>query len=452
MQPIRPNKPHSIPALIIFFPLICLLLFIPRVAFAQAPVPTGTGDVVITEFGAVGDGRTLNTGAIQRAIDRAHMQGGGRVVVPSGVFRTGSIFLKSSVEFQLDEGAVLLGSNQIDDYPKRETRIEGHFEPWRMALVNAQGLNRVRIGGKGKIDGNGILFWAAFWQRRKENPQCTNLEVERPRLMFIDQCRDVRVEGLTLRDPGFWNIHLYRCRDVLIEGVTIFAPGPGVGPIRAPSSDGIDVDSSQDVVIRKCKISVDDDCIALKGSKGPQADKDTSSPPVENVLIENCEFGDGHGVVTCGSEATIIRNVTVRNCVVSGNNNVVRLKLRSDTPQHYENLLYDTIQVTGKGRIFDVAPWSQFFDLKGQPPPTRVVKNIVVRNVTGSCEGMGRITGNKGDTIRDITLQNIQLALTNEKFEIGEVENFVATNVVLNGKTFKPPVQAQAPTSQRSDP
>ena len=170
----------------------------------------------ILEFGAVADRTTLNTASIQKAIDTAVATGGGVVVIPRGTFASGSLFLKAGVALWLDEGAVLFGSGNIEDYPKRETRIEGHFEPWRMALVNAQGLDRVRIGGPGRLDGNGVPFWQAFWQRRKENPKCTNLEVERPRLLFIDRCRDVRIEGLALQDSGFWNLHLYRCRDVLI--------------------------------------------------------------------------------------------------------------------------------------------------------------------------------------------------------------------------------------------
>ncbi len=406
-------------------------------AVAQEPAAEKSrDDYLITAFGAVADGRTLNTAAIQRAIDEAQTKGGGQVVVPAGVFSTGSIFLKPGVDLHLAEGAVLLGSKRIDDYPKRETRIEGHFEPWRMALINAQGMDRVRIGGKGKIDGNGILFWAAFWQRRKENPNCTNLEVERPRLMFIDQCRDVRLEGLTLRDSGFWNVHLYRCRDVVIDGVSIFSPGSV--PIRAPSTDGIDIDSCQSVVIRNCHISVDDDCIALKGSKGPLADQDKSSPPVENVLVENCKFGDGHGVVTCGSEATIIRNVTVRNCVVTGINSLVRLKLRPDTPQLYENLLFDSIQLSGEGKVIEINPWTQFFDLKGHPPPSSTVRNLTIRNLSGSYGTMGVMAGNPRDTITGVVLENIKLNLKKTDFKIGAVKDLVVRDVQVNGKPFEP--------------
>ena len=405
---------------------------------ALAGLAARAADFPITAHGAVPDARTLSTAAIQAALDAAASAGGGRVVVPAGTFRTGSIFLRPGVELHLAEGGVLLGSNDIEDYPKRRTRIEGHFPEWRLALVNGTGLQGVRITGPGKLDGNGTLFWAAFWQRRKENPRCTNLEVERPRLIHLDSCTDVRLTGLVLRDSGFWNIHLYRCRDVLLEGLDIFSPGPGTGPVRAPSSDGIDLDSCRDVVVRGCRISVDDDCIALKGSKGPLADRDEASPPVENILIEDCTFGAGHGVVTCGSEATVVRQVTVRRCTVAGQNNLVRLKLRPDTPQVYENLLFEDITLDGNGRVFDVNPWMQFFDLQGQPPPSRRVTGVTLRNITGRYGTLGRLQGNPGDDLSGIRLENVTLTLADDKFARGAVRDFTASDVILNGRPFHP--------------
>lgn len=384
----------------------------------------------ITRFGAVPGGKTLNTTAIQQAIDAAARQGG-VVVISEGSFLSGSIFLKPGVELHLDKGAKLLGSNRIEDYPKRETRIEGHFEPWRMALVNAQGMEKVRIHGDGEIDGNGAVFWEAFWQRRKENPKCTNLEVERPRLMFIDRCKDVRVEGLRFRDSGFWNLHIYRCRGVVIEGLDIHAPT--TGRLRGPSTDGVDIDSSQDVTIRKCKISVNDDNIALKGSKGPLADKDADSPPVENILVEDCEIGDGNGLVTCGSEATIIRDVTVRNCRITGNATLLTLKLRADTPQHYERILIEDIQLSGSGRLLNVAPWRQFFDIQGHPPPSRKVNDITLRNIRGNSGSLGTVRGNPGDTMENVTLENIDLVLSSAGFSPGSMRNLALSNVKVNG-------------------
>lgn len=401
---------------------------------------------VVTDFGAVADGKTLNTVAIQQAIDRAEAAGRGVVEIPKGTFRSGSIFLKRGVELWLAEGAVLLGSADIADYPKRETRIEGHFEPWRMALVNAQGLERVRIGGKGTINGNGVPYWQAFWQRRKENPKCTNLEVERPRLMFIDNCRDVRVTGLAFEDSGFWNLHIYHCRDALVEDLRITIPS-AVNGLRGPSTDGIDIDSSQNVTIRRCYISTNDDNIALKGSKGPLADKDTASPPVENIVVEDCEIGEGNGLITCGSEATLVRNVTVRNCTISGRATLLTLKLRPDTPQRYENISMDGITLTGGGgggRILNVAPWTQFFDLKGHPAPKRTVSNVTIRNVRGEFRSLGTLRGNPGDVLRDITLENFDLKLSDEKFALGSTENLVVKNVTVNGRAFVLPAPMTA--------
>lgn len=416
---------------------------------------------VITEFGAVADGVTLNTSAIQKAIDSAAAAGGGVVEIPAGTFRSGSIFLKDGVGLELAENAVLLGSTDIEDYPKRETRIEGHFEPWRMALVNAREMDGVRIGGKGVIDGNGITYWAKFWQRRRENPKCTNLEVERPRLMFIDRCTDVRVTGISLTYSGFWNLHLYRCQDVLIDGLSITAPTrhtkhrnymttsilkgmqeeagvrnlPLKDNILGPSTDGIDIDSSQRVTVRNCYISVNDDNIALKGSKGPLADQDKDSPPVEDILVEDCEFGDGNGMITCGSEATVVRNVTVKNCRITGDATLLTLKLRPDTPQHYENITFDGITLEGgQGRVLNVAPWTQFFDLKGHAPPSRTVNNITLRNVSGEFHTLGSLGGNPGDTLRDITFENVDLKLVDERFEPNGIENLVMKNVRINGK------------------
>jgi polygalacturonase len=425
-----------------FFPVV----FVPGCAGPAAPSAM-LKHFIISDFGAVADGQTLNTIAIQKAIDEAGAAGGGVVEIPAGTFCSGSIFLKNGVELYLDEGAVLFGSNRIEDYPKRETRIEGHFEPWRMALVNAQQMDRVRIGGKGRLDGNGVTFWQAFQKRRQENPRCTNLEVERPRLMFIDRCHDVRVEGIALQDSGFWNLHAYRCRDVVIEGLRITIPSASA-TVRGPSTDGMDIDSCQNVTIRRCYISVNDDNIALKGSKGPFADKDADSPPVENILIEDCECGDGNGLVTCGSEATTIRNVTVRNCTISGRATLLTLKLRPDTPQHYEHITFDGIKLSGgAGRLLNVAPWTQFFDLKGQPPPSRTVNDVTIRNVSGTYGAFGQLRGSPGDVIRNFTLENINVTLNGprggDRLSLGKVENLVVKNVVVNGQ----PVQPLAPAA-----
>jgi polygalacturonase len=254
----------------------------------------------------------------------------------------------------------------------------------------------------------------------------------------------VRIEGLEFQDSGFWNLHVYHSSGVIVEGLRITVPS-AVNGLRGPSTDGMDIDSCQNVTIRKCYISVNDDDIALKGSKGPLADKDADSPPVENILVEDCEIGNGNGLITCGSEATLVRNVTARNCIISGNATALTLKLRPDTPQHYENITLDGITLTGGGRLLNVAPWLQFFDLKGLPQPSRAVRNVTIRNVTGQFRSLGTLRGNTGDVLRDITLENINLKLTDDHLALGEVQNLVLKNVTVNGREYKlPPVSEAA--------
>ncbi|MCA9260295.1 MAG: hypothetical protein KDA61_13885, partial [Planctomycetales bacterium] len=225
-----------------------------------APSKCTASDASIAQAGAVGDGQMLCTAAIQRTIDDVASSGGGTVTIPRGTFRTGALFLKQGVHLKFDDGGELLGSTELADYPVEMTRIEGHFEPWIPALINGRDLKGVRISGAGTLNGNGKPFWAAFWKRRAENPKCTNLEVQRPRLMFLQNCNDVVIDGLLFKDSGFWNLHVYKCRDVRIENVTIRAPHGDPPKIidqsqpwdeisidRAPSSDGIDVDSCQNV-------------------------------------------------------------------------------------------------------------------------------------------------------------------------------------------------------------
>jgi polygalacturonase len=400
---------------------------------ADTPAPPERADMPVTQFGAVGDGRTLNTNNIQAGIDKISAAGGGTLVIPEGVFLSGAIFLKPGVNLRLEKGAVLKGSTDVVDYPKTNTRIEGHSEPFLPALVNADGLTHLRITGDGTLDGSGATYWAAFWKRRKENPHCTNLEVERPRLMFIQNCQDVLVKGLTLKDSGFWNLHLYRCRDVVLERLDIHVDvGPGQ---RAPSTDGMDIDSSQRVTVRDCTFAVHDDCIALKGTKGPFALDDKDSPPVEHVRISGCTFKMGGAALTCGSEATEVHDVAMEHCTVTGNMPLLHLKLRPDTPQHYHDIHLSDI-VLHDGSVFEVAPWSQFFDLKGQPAPQSAVSDVTISGLTGSFDSLGRIKGNKGTHISNITLSNFDVQLKDDKFDHQGIDGLTIKESKVNGAAF----------------
>ena len=150
----------------------------------------------------------------------------------------------------------------------------------------------------------------------------------------------MKIEGITFKDSQFWNLHLYNCDGVLVHKVRFQVPDDYK---QAPSTDGIDIDSSRNVTVDGCFFSVTDDCIACKGSKGPHAMEDTDSPPVEHIRVRNCVYKRGGGVLTLGSEATIVRDVIVENCRITGNVRIATLKLRPDTPQHYEDITFRNI-------------------------------------------------------------------------------------------------------------
>jgi polygalacturonase len=408
--------------------LILSLVLMPFLAITAADFP-------VTEFGAVGDGTTLNTVKIQLGIDQIASKGGGTLVIPKGVFLSGAIFLKPGVNLKLDEGSILKGSTDRKDYPVRLTRIEGHFEEWLPALVNADKADHLRISGSGTLDGNGAPFWQEFWDRRKADPKTTNLSVPRPRLMLIQNSKDVQISGISFKDSGFWNLHLYRCSDVLIENASFRVPDG----VKCPSTDGTDLDSCQDVTVRGCTYRVDDDCIALKGSKGPHALDDKDSPPVERIRVIDCVFERGNGVVTLGSEATIVRDVRVEKCRIDGPVKLVCIKLRPDTPQTYENLHYDGITLNSTSLLIQAKPWKQYFDLKGQAPPHSTLRDLTISNVTGSCRSLGVIQGNQGQTeIHGITLNQIRLSVQEEKFEADALPGLQWQDVVVNGKIFPP--------------
>lgn len=419
------------------FPVVLAVFF----AGSGLAAAESAARISIADLGAKGDGRALNTPVIQSAIDDLAAKGGGTLVVPKGVFLTGAIFLKPGVNLQLDEGAVLKGSTNIADYPKRRTRVEGQFVDWIPALVNADRCDHLRITGSGTLDGSGQFFYTAFWNARKADAKVTNLAVERPRLAFVQNSTDVRISGITFKDSGFWNLHLYNCRDVLVEQVEFKAPY-GKAPRRGPSTDGMDIDSCQRVTVRGCSFEVNDDCVCLKGTKGPFALADKESGPTEQIRVVDCVFKAGHGVVTLGSEATVVRDVVVENCRVTGKIPLVRLKLRADTPQAYEDIHYRNITLENTegsfvDKIIEIAPWAQFFDLKGQPAPKSVVRNVTLTGIKGAFGAFGEITGNPGQTkISDIILKDIDVQLADPRFDAKGVTNLKFENVKVNGKPF----------------
>lgn len=384
---------------------------------------------VITQFGAVNDSTLVQTEAIQKTIDEAAKQGGGVIVIPKGTFMSGALFFKPKTHLYVSDGAILKGSDNIADYPKMPSRMEGQSLDYFTALVNAYRVDGFTISGKGTIDGNGLHYWEAFWARRKENPNCTNLEVSRPRLVFVWGCKNVQVQDVKLHNSGFWTSHYYQCQNVKILNVHIYSP---YQPVKAPSTDAIDLDVCSNVLIKGCYMSVNDDAIALKGGKGPYADKVPNNGENTNIIIENCEFGFCHSALTCGSEAIHNKNIVMRNCYVNEASRVLWLKMRPDTPQLYEFISVENIKGQAKSMIY-VKPWTQFFDLQGRKDaPVSYCDHINLKNIDLKCDVFFDVAISKQSVLSNFNFDNLNIETKNGKIDKSVVNGFVLKKVKIN--------------------
>ena len=389
---------------------------------------------VVTDYGVTNDSTLVQTAALQAVIDCAGNDGGGVVVVPKGTFLSGALFFRPKTHLLVEEGGKLKGSEYIADFPILETRIEGQTCQYFAALVNADGLDGFTIAGKGTIDGNGYHYWEEFWIRRKWNPQCTNKDEQRPRLVYISNSSNVTVQDVRLQNSPFWTNHLYRCHHVRYLDCHIYAPTTGV---KAPSSDAIDIDVCHDVLVDGCYMSVNDDAVAIKGGKGTWADKVPENGPNYNILIQNCTYGVVHGCLTLGSESVYDKNIVLRNIKVSNANRVLWLKMRPDTPQHYEYVTVENITGT-TGSFLVVRPWTQFFKPEQRDDmPLSQCNNIVMRNIKMQCKNFFDVGTSDKYRLSGFTFQNIDV--TDEKcaFSPAVIDNTVVKNVKINQSVQK---------------
>jgi alpha-L-rhamnosidase len=362
------------------------------------------------------------------------------VVVPAGVFVSGSIILKPGVGLELQKDAVLKGSPDLADYPLVLRRFcEAYPEALRMALVNATANHGLRIVGPGTIDGNGEPFWQMFFEAPEEHVGTTKVHYPFPQICFVQDCDDLLISGVTFKDAAFWNLHMYRCRRAIVEDCRYQVPHH----IRAPSSDAIDIDSCQDVTIRHCHFSVDDDCIALKGTQGAGAAAYTEAPPTERIHIHDCTFEHGLGCVTFGSNGTVMRDVKVERITNVGDIPTIRFKIRPDTPgQVYERLHVRGVRLAPaptpysnwhNGEVFHGLPKPTTFGADDPAiglivnarlthgtkvpakPPGGIIRDIVIEDVRGTTRGFGNISGNATTAISGFTLRDIDVTLLDPK-------------------------------------
>ncbi|HRO85004.1 MAG TPA: glycosyl hydrolase family 28 protein [Niabella sp.] len=405
---------------------LCSVLF-GNLAFAQDLFPDGTPvpdwfsqiketninslgkQYRITSFGVKKDSNILQTKAIQAVIDKAAADGGGVIIVPKGTFLSGSLFFRPNTHLHLEKGATIKGSSDISDFVLQETRIEGQTLKYFTALVNADKVDGFTISGKGTLNGNGLTYWQHFWLRRAFNPQCTNMDEMRPRLLYISNSKDVQISGIRLINSPFWTSHYYRCENLKLLNLYIYAP---YAPVKAPSSDAIDLDVCKNVLIKNCYMSVNDDAVALKGGKGPFADKDSNNGSNENIIIEDNTFGFCHSALTCGSESIHNRNIILRRIKIEHATRLLWLKMRPDTPQNYEYISVEDIKGNVTNMLF-IQPWTQFFDLKGEEDiRLSYASNVSFKNISLDCDAAFSVKKSEQYFLSNFSFSNINVKAT----------------------------------------
>lgn len=374
---------------------------------------------LITEFGAVGDGKTLNTTAVQAAIDTCALQGGGTIVVPEGIFISGALFLKQGVNLHVQKDGILKGTVNPDDYPQVPTRWEGVECEWTSAFINAFDMKNVKLTGEGIIDGSGDLWMERFPRNT------TELKTGRPRLIGIQNCTNVLVSGLTLKNQACWGLFILYSTDVVVGNLTIRAEHNII------SSDGIDIDSGKKIRITGCDIDVNDDCISIKSGK--DEDGRRVNRPAEDIIIENCMFRYGHGGVAMGSEMSGgIRNVEIRNCIMEADNWApIRFKSQPSRGGIVENITFRDITLNNTRKAFEFnMEWRMVPPLKPPSDPLPVVRNISIINVSGNVQNIGDMHGLNDSPIENVVFQNCVIT-AKKGFTVENVKGLDTSGLVI---------------------
>ena len=406
----------------------------------------------ITTYGAAGDGKTLNTHAIQAAIDACSP--GGLVRIPAGVFLSGALFLKSAMTLHLDDGAVLLGSLNPKEYPLLKYRFEGRETNCYASLINTPAANGARwrditIDGTGTINANGAAL------RQKELAGAAG---KLGRAVCLRDTDGVYLQGVTVRQSPFWCVHLVYCTAVCVNGVSINTRFDEAGKkyLGIVNGDGLDPDSCRDVFIFNCTIASEDDCIALKS--GRNAEGRAVGIPTENVRISHCLFTHGFGVAMGSEMSGGLRNVLVQDCVFQETFSLASLKAIRGRGNVIENITYRDCTLTNRNPALHDSQYSrgalyvdQFYgdakfdahQARSIDESTPLIRNVLFQNLT-----VDTVTGNAIylNGLPESPLENIRLENVTA---IGK-HGFIANNVnglVLNKVT----VEAREGNAMRFD-
>ncbi len=365
-------------------------------------------DANVLDFGAKGDGKTLDTKAIQNAIEAVSQSGGGTVLLPAGkVFKSGSLFLHSHVHFLIEAGAVLLGSPNKVDYVLIDRplfyyqRLQNHplgFK--RQHLLNVMDSKNVIIDGGGAIDGSGRAFWKPF----KESDLPTWIDANQDRisnLVEVHRCNNFKIRDITLKNSPEWTLHLFDSEDVLVDAITID------NGLFGPNNDGIDITGCRRVRVANCNITTCDDAICLKSSE--------KGGPCENIAVTNCIIQTSCVALKIGSETyQDIRNVVMSNCVITQSSRVIGIySVHGGTIENirFSNIVSNTnapLVLSRPIQIMSHKTGDKHIDSTIKYKPGKV-RNIWIEDFFCETEGRIFLTAEEGDMLENIYLSRVNL-------------------------------------------
>ena len=430
------------------------------------------------DFGAVGDGKTLNTEAIQKAIDAAAAAGGGRITFKPGIYVTGALFIKTNVDFHVPEGVTIQAIQDDAYFPDVVSRIAGVTMEWPAALVNVYREQNVRISGKGTIDGNGKYWWDKFWGDPPRSGGmyqdytdrglrwAVDYDCKRVRALVVYESEEVVIKYVDLYRSGFWTISLTYSDQVHVDGVTIRNNFDGH---FGPSSDGINTDSGRNILVENCDIDCNDDNLCLKAGK--DADGLRINRPTERVVYRNCITRAGHGLFTLGSETSGgMHDIEVYGLKALGTNTGIRFKSAKIRGGVMRDIYIHDIEMEGVDSPFkfelnwypsysyptipESIPESEYKEhwrtmtIKVEPPergipefrnitfaniavrnagtgiyvnayPEKPMRNMLWKNITIEADKPGEITCAKDWVMENVTL----LIPSNDAIKLNQVEN-----------------------------